>query len=63
MAVAGCLESNEKRIHVLRNSTQGFLTSSNLFVNRSEAMQIAVKADQLNDFHISKDHLFSENLY
>lgn len=56
-------EDNYKRIHVLKNSVQGFLTSSNLFVNRKEGMDIAIKANQLNDFHITKDVLFSENLY
>lgn len=56
-------ESNEKRIHVLRNSTQGFITTSNIFVNRKEAYEIAVKANQLNDFYVTEGTLFSENLY
>lgn len=43
---------------------QGFLTSSNRFVSRQEALQIALKENQVIDLcEITGDRLFSENLY
>ena len=45
-------------------SVQGFLTSKNRFVTREEALQIALKENQvINIDEIRGDRLFSEDLY
>ena len=41
---------------------QGFLTSTNRFVGRKEAMQIALDSE-LIDIGVKSDELYSENLY
>ena len=43
-----------------KNTTQGFLTNTDLFVDRKEAAQIAFEAGQIG--HVTKS-LFSEDLY
>jgi len=42
---------------------QGFLTSTNRFVDRMEALEIARNANQLNDREVHGGKLYSENLY
>ena len=43
---------------------QGFLTSKNRFVSREEALQIAIKQNQVLDIEqVRGDRLFSEDLY
>jgi hypothetical protein len=43
--------------------TEGFLTSDNRFVDRMEAMEIAVSQNQVKQLHNPKIGLFSEDLY
>jgi hypothetical protein len=46
------------------DSTQGFLTNTNRFVDRKEGMRIAKKANQLTDrLEHKTDSLYSEHLY
>lgn len=57
------LEADDMRVPMLRNSTQGFLTSLNRFVDRIDGMEIAKRHDQvINDVGNGKE-LYSENLY
>ena len=56
-------EQDQIRIKVLRGSTQGFLTNKNRFLNREEAMLIAIEADQLICDDLGKVTLYSEHLY
>jgi hypothetical protein len=44
---------------------QGFLTSKNRFVNRKEALEIAIAAGQVNENELGNSliGLFSEDLY
>jgi len=42
---------------------QGFLTNKNRFVDRTEAKEIALKADQIIDLKKLKSMLFSEDIY
>ncbi len=44
------------------NDREGFLTSKNRFVNRTEALQIAIKAEQVKAEDCSSK-LLSEDLY
>jgi hypothetical protein len=55
-----CEHCDERRIKVLRNQIQGFLTNKNRFVGREEAMEIAFNAKQISK---KKKELFSEDLY
>jgi len=51
-----------KAQHEVGEHVQGFLTSTNRFVDRKEGMMIALKNDQvINPYH--SDTLFSEDLY
>lgn len=44
--------------------TQGFLTNTNMFVNRKEAMKIAILAGQVEEGKTHKEfELYSEDLY
>lgn len=46
------------------DNEQGFLTSKNRFVSREEALQIALKENQVLDLkEIRGNRLFSEDLY
>ena len=46
------------------DNEQGFLTSTNRFVNRGEALEIALKNDQVMDINeIRGKELYSEDLY
>lgn len=47
------------------NTEQGFITSQNRFVNRIEAMQIALDANQVKEENLNNPiiGLFSEDLY
>lgn len=47
-----------------KNSVQGFLTSKNRFVDRKEALKIALAANQVLDIsNLRGEILFSEDLY
>lgn len=51
-----------KMQHEAGEEVQGFLTSTNRFVDRKEGMKIALEANQvINPYH--SDILFSEDLY
>lgn len=55
---------SKETLNLQKSEEQGFLTSTNLFVDRKEALKIAKKAKQLVDGY--EDHpigLFSEDLY
>jgi len=56
-------DQDQIRIKVLRGSTQGFLTNLNRFLNREEAMIVALKANQLICDDLGKTTLYSEHLY
>lgn len=60
-----CNDCNLKRIDVLNNDTQGFLTSTNRFVDRIEGLEIAKKNNQLIHKEPLNENigLFSEDLY
>lgn len=45
------------------NGEQGFLTSTNEFVNREEAGKIAIAAGQISSLKYSKTDLYSEELW
>ena len=51
---------NKKRIEVIRNQTQGFLTSTGRFVDRDYGAEIARNAEQV---HSGVTELYSEDLY
>lgn len=51
------------RVKMLQNSTQGFITSKDRFVNREEAYLIASSAGQIKYNLNQKRELFSEHLY
>ena len=54
---------NREEISKLK-TIQGFITSNNRFVDRKEALKIAMDNNQLTNFHgIDSDKLYSENLY
>ncbi len=46
----------------ITHRTEGFITSENVFVNRREAMKIAIEAGQVSKDHKGVD-LYSEDLY
>jgi hypothetical protein len=48
---------------IIGEMTEGFLTSDNRFVDRMEAMEIAVSQNQVTQLHNPKIGLFSEDLY
>lgn len=48
--------------HEAGEEVQGFLTSTNRFVDRKEGMDIALKANQVVNYYHS-DTLYSEDLY
>ena len=51
-------------IKLKNGSTQGFLTSTNRFVNRLEGLVIAIKAGQVTELKDpNKKELYSEDLY
>ena len=55
---------NENAIKLLRTEVQGFLTNTNKFVNRKEALDIAIKANQVLDINeVRSIGLHSEDLY
>lgn len=54
---------NRQQMSIVRR-TQGFITSENRFVDRKEALTIALECGQITDKkEIVGDNLFSENLY
>lgn len=58
------LVDDKYRVSLLRSAEQGFFTSKGRFVDRKEAMTIAVAAKQpLRDIGVRRDELFSEHLY
>jgi len=55
---------DEKGIALMNTEEQGFLTSKDRFVNRTEALEIARKANQiLDEKEVRGDKLYSEDLY
>lgn len=54
---------DELRIAMVNNTTQGFLTNLNRFVDRKEALEIAKSAEQIIHKHNPQDELLSEDLY
>ena len=62
----GSGECNRKRIEVLNDETQGFLTNTNRFVGRNEAANIARHAGQIgwnSKRNWNLTELYSEDLY
>jgi hypothetical protein len=59
---SGELTEEAMRTSVLRNSKQGFLTNENRFVERREALKIAVLSGQIKEAKYG-DQLYSEDLY
>ena len=51
-----------KRLHVLQNCVQGFLTSKGNFINRQVALKMAIEQNQLIE-EIRGTELYSENIY
>lgn len=51
------------RIRILNNSTQGFLTTKNRFVDRRSAFVIAKREGQIIHKHGTKNELYSEDIY
>lgn len=47
----------------VRENMQGFITTLDRFVNRSEAMKIALAANQVKGFNEDNEVLISEMLY
>ena len=57
-------EDDKKRIHVLNNQIQGFLTSKGNFIDRKDGLKMAIKNNQLIEPKIIRgDELYSEDLY
>lgn len=56
---------DENGIKIMNTEEQGFLTNTNRFVSRLEALEIAKKANQLLSDEPVNEHigLYSENLY
>ncbi len=56
--------SREETVKLMRVEEQGFLTNTNRYVDRQEALIIAREANQLNDEYVNERiGLHSENLY
>lgn len=59
-----CEVCNKKRIEVLNNDIQGFLTNKGNFVDREVGLKIAKENNQLiNKASDTKTQLFSEDIY
>lgn len=58
-------EAKRKERLMIIDDTQGFVTNKNRFVGRIEAMQIAIRENQVReeDLHNPRIGLFSEDLY
>lgn len=55
---------SEESLEIMRTEIQGFLTSKNRFVDRKEALVIALENDQVLDITtVCGNKLFSEDLY
>lgn len=55
---------NQKAIEIMNTEIQGFLTNTNKFVDRQQALIIAENANQLIEGEpIAADGLHSENIY
>lgn len=55
---------SEESLKIVNTEIQGFITNTNRFVDRLEALEIAKNAGQLNPDEVySKLGLFSEDLY
>jgi hypothetical protein len=55
--------SNTFPLGCLRNAEQGFVTDDGVFVNRAEALVIALQCNQIKHKHGSPSELYSEDLY
>jgi len=54
----------QKRQSDMGSHVQGFLTSHNRFLNREEALQVALAANQVKDLNaVRGESLYSEDLY
>ena len=62
-AYGGTIEKGKKRAFPGFKETQGFLTSENRFVDRKEALSIALLENQVLDKTKLGDMLHSEDLY
>lgn len=51
-----------KRLHIIQNNVQGFLTSKGNFIDREQALKIAIEQNQLIE-EIRGTELYSENIY
>ena len=56
-------DNDEMRLKILHNAQQGFLTSSNRFVDRAEALKIAQKNHQIIYPYPNSIGLFSKMIY
>ena len=56
-------EDDKKRIHVLNNQTQGFLTSKGNFIDRIVGLKMAKESNQLLNPDNIGSELFSEDIY
>ena len=64
LAMNDKLSWNMGRQEIARlNTEQGFVTSENRFVDRSEAIKIAIEAKQIDECKSNNPELFSEDLY
>jgi hypothetical protein len=48
---------------VTKDAEQGFVTDEGVFVDRQEALKIAIENNQIITKHGAKDELYSEDLY
>lgn len=52
----------EKRLHIVLNTVQGFLTSKGNFIDRQAALKMAIEQNQIIE-EIRGTELHSENIY
>lgn len=55
--------NRDDTVKLMNNCTEGFLTNTNIFVNRKEAMEIAILANQTTNIQSPHIGLHSEDLY
>lgn len=51
------------KMHELGRSVQGFLTDQNRFVDREEAVKIAMESGQIEESKYNEKCLYSEDIY
>lgn len=52
-------DENQKRIHVLNNQLQGFITNEGNFIDRKDGLKMALKMNQ----HLTPDKVYGTDLY